>query len=677
MMKPHLSNIEGTEHARIPNRIQITLNGAASHVRTWTPDAIRAKQTNGRVHLRDLFSVTPNINLPQPGSRTTNDQPHVQKTTSNPKKRTTSNKQSTKPDANPPPQVPTPAKHIQSFDKAEIELEKLQKIPFVETSVEPDDNDPLRVYCRQACKDEWILDRETERVVIGEMITAREKWCNELLFIPSVEDALKEDIQAIIDESQQRCDDAFSHSFPGAEKSLRRKRMAHANMLEALSIHTPEAGDTVRRIVDEDFHLPQWFQHKHRELMSANCGSDFTKDDRKQLEDLHETWLSHREKLIKSCTQLVIFVAAKYWRKIGGIQQFLDLIEEGNIGLMRSVDKFSLSHEVKLSTYAFWWISQAIRRYKQDTQRTVRAPTHIQAAAYKITHYEQKVLGKTGRYPTDQEIMKEFEFSPDILQGVRKFARSEISLNKPVGESGDSSLGDMIEDSHESDPTESADIGDMRDAIIEFLLTLPPGDRDKMNRYYGLGLVEMRSDNAAEPVRYELDQEAYGRNMTLEELGQVTNVTRERIRQINARSIEMLCETNHPVFDLLEHHDINLHSDEHTQANREKDDYEDLAWIDPRLSTLPLAQFDFLTRQIQEMANEGIFYIGDLVRRIIANTLWWKNTETKIILRKKCFAALKSIGLEGAALYGKDVENTEKISTSMVVHESLPANRES
>jgi RNA polymerase sigma factor (sigma-70 family) len=523
---------------------------------------------------------------------------------------------------------------------------------------ETSDDDPFRVYCRQACKDEWLLDEDTERQEIGNMIAARGQWCNALLGIPRVSEMLIADVQEIIDATQSRLNDTSGVNAEDINRTLMKRKEALGAIRRSMSKHTSEASDNVRMILDEVFELPQWFQRKHRELMAV-------KDDDTLL-GFHEEWLLHRETLIKSCTKLVIAVANKYWRRQGGMQHFLDLIEEGNIGLMRGVDKFSNSYESKLSTYAVWWIRQAIRRYKENFQRTVRVPTYIQAAAYKIADYKQAVFGETGKYPTDADIMKKFNFTSDIMEGVRNYAKIETSANNPFGENDDSCLADFIEDTHESDPSETAIMHDMRDAIMAFLATLPASDREIMNRHYGLGIAEVRNGSSAKPIRFNLDYETYGKSNFLGEIGEMYGVKGECIRQKIVRAFNELLGKNHPTFDLLANHHMNLWSDEPTASDLEEDSYEDLAWIDSRLCKLPIAQFDFTTRQISDLSALKIFYIGDLIRQIVAQTEWWKIRSP--YFTETCFVALKSIGLEGDALYGTNVtvevqSNEEKILT--------------
>jgi RNA polymerase sigma factor (sigma-70 family) len=357
----------------------------------------------------------------------------------------------------------------------------------------------------------------------------------------------------------------------------------------------------------------------------------------------------HRERLIKSCTQLVVFIAKKHW-KGGGIQRFLDLIEDGNIGLMRAVDKFSPAFKVKLATYAFWWIKESIGRGKENTSRLVRVPVHIQQTASKLVKFRQRFFDRNRLYPTNEEIAKHFSVTIEAIESAIQCLQGEARLDKSVGESADTSFGDLLEDTHAPDPTEGASISEMRQAIIAFLSTLPRGDREKMIRYYGLGLIEELRADPKDPIRYRFDKHEYGRNMTLEELGDDVGLTRERIRQVNDRSINNLKTVTHPAHDALEHHHRNLTSHDHTTYEGKPDVYKDLININPAISQLPIAKFDMPARNILQLADESVFFIGDLVRAILANAKWWQLTERQHVFRRNCFSALESVGITSAIL---------------------------
>jgi RNA polymerase sigma factor (sigma-70 family) len=300
---------------------------------------------------------------------------------------------------------------------------------------------------------------------------------------------------------------------------------------------------------------------------------------------------------------------------------------------------------VKLVSYAFWWIKQSIGRGREDTSRIVRVPVHIQQTASKLAKFRQRFFDRNSHYPTNEEIAEHFSVTIEAVESAIQFLRGEARLDKSVGENEDTSFGDLLEDRHAPDPTEGATISEMRQAIIAFLSTLPQGDREKMIRYYGLGLIEEPRTEAKDPIRYHFDKHEYGRNMTLEDLGDAVGLTRERIRQLNDRSFKMLKTVTHPAHDALEHHHRNLSSYDHTTYEDKPDTYDDLMNINPAISQLPIAQFDLRARHILQLTKEGILFVGDLVRSILANAAWWQLTKNQHSFRRNCFTALESVGI--------------------------------
>ena len=223
-----------------------------------------------------------------------------------------------------------------------------------------------------------------------------------------------------------------------------------------------------------------------------------------------------KKRLAETNLRLVVSIAKRY---VGRGMQFLDLIQEGNLGLMKAVEKFDYKRGFKFSTYATWWIRQAITRAIADQARTIRIPVHMVETINKLVRIERQLIQELGRDPTNEEIAKEMGIEVEKVREVRKIAQEPVSLETPIGEEEDSHLGDFIEDETAIAPDEAANFTMLREQLNEILGTLNDRERKALELRFGL---------------------TDGTPRTLEEVGKEFNVTRERIRQIEAKALRKL-----------------------------------------------------------------------------------------------------------------------------------------
>jgi len=258
-----------------------------------------------------------------------------------------------------------------------------------------------------------------------------------------------------------------------------------------------EAGDLAKSQLEED-------------------GDSLDEDAKKELEELVNQGDYAKKKLAEANLRLVVSIAKRY---VGRGMLFLDLIQEGNLGLIKAVEKFDYRKGYKFSTYATWWIRQAITRAIADQARTIRIPVHMVETINKLIRVSRQLLQELGREPSPEEIAEEMDIPVERVREILKISQEPVSLETPIGEEEDSHLGDFIQDDNVPVPADAAAFTLLKEQLVEVLSTLTEREQKVLR------------------LRFGLDD---GRARTLEEVGKEFNVTRERIRQIEAKALRKL-----------------------------------------------------------------------------------------------------------------------------------------
>jgi RNA polymerase primary sigma factor len=308
------------------------------------------------------------------------------------------------------------------------------------------------------------------------------------------------DAEALVDPKWEELQDGFGIVVADLESSLD----------DPVRMYLREIGRVPLLTAEEEVRLAQRMERGKQEKLRAERTK--TPPNRRYIEDGEEA----QRRLTEANLRLVVSVAKKY---IGRGMNLLDLIQEGNIGLIRAVEKFDYTKGYKFSTYATWWIRQAITRAIADQARTIRIPVHMVETINRLIRISRRLLQDLGREPTSEEIAEQMEISAEKVREIIKVSQEPVSLETPIGEEEDSHLGDFIEDHTALAPAEAASHQLLKEQVEDVLDSLTERERKVLQ------------------LRFGLDD---GRSRTLEEVGKEFHVTRERIRQIEAKALRKL-----------------------------------------------------------------------------------------------------------------------------------------
>ena len=286
---------------------------------------------------------------------------------------------------------------------------------------------------------------------------------------------------------------------------------------DPVRMYLKEIGKVNLLTFDEEVELAQTMEAGNlAKEQLEEMGEDLDEEARAELEKLLKQGERAKQRLAEANLRLVVSIAKRY---VGRGMLFLDLIQEGNLGLIKAVEKFDHTKGYKFSTYATWWIRQAITRAIADQARTIRIPVHMVETINKVIRVSRQLLQELGHDPSPEEIAEEMNMPVDKVREILKIAQEPVSLETPIGEEEDSHLGDFIPDEDASEPSEAASFTLLKEQLVDVLSTLTPREEKVLKLRFGI---------------------EDGRTRTLEEVGKEFNVTRERIRQIEAKALRKL-----------------------------------------------------------------------------------------------------------------------------------------
>ena len=319
-------------------------------------------------------------------------------------------------------------------------------------------------------------------------------------------------VEATVVEVPEAADDVDEEPPVGKKLDLTVKTLTN----DPVRMYLKEIGKVSLLTAKEEVELAKKIEAGELAIRQLENLANPSKEEKRKLERTEREGMSAKRKLVEANLRLVVSIAKRY---VGRGMLFLDLIQEGNLGLIRAVEKFDYRKGYKFSTYATWWIRQAITRAIADQARTIRIPVHMVETINKLIRVQRQLLQDHGREPTPEEIGAEMELTPEKVREILKISQEPVSLETPIGEEEDSQLGDFIEDQEAVVPADAASFSLLQQQLRHILETLSDRERKVIELRFGL---------------------KDGHPRTLEEVGKVFGVTRERIRQIESKTLSKL-----------------------------------------------------------------------------------------------------------------------------------------